>query len=267
MERLKIQLLVGFAIALLTSMAYLFMPGKFQALDNQFRDQMFLVRGTLEPSKDLVIVDIDEKSLKQLGQWPWKRKDFAKVLHNLSDAGAGIIGLDIVFAEYDNSNPTKVLKELGYDTKGIEDYDLMLAQAIATTPTILGYVFVMEDDSIESEGAPSIPAIFIERNRPDKNYIFEAHRAILNVPLSQENAYSSGFFNTFPDDDSGIIRSVPLIMKFEDVVYPSLSMEMVRIMTEANKVYVNYSEDIGVESITSGLVDIPTDSFGRMLVN
>ena len=267
MGRLKIQLLVGFTIALLTSIAYMVMPAKFQALDNQFRDQMFLVRGTIEPSKDVVIVDIDEKSLKQLGQWPWKRKDFAKVLHNLTDAGAGIIGLDIVFAEYDNSNPTKVLTELGYDTKGIEDYDLILAQTIGTTPTILGYVFVMEDDGIKSEGAPNIPAIFIERNKPDRNYIFEAYRAILNVPLSQENAYSSGFFNTFPDDDSGIIRSVPLVMKYEDVVYPSLSMEMVRIMTESNKVYVNYGEEIGVESITSGLIDIPTDGFGRMLIN
>lgn len=267
MGRLKIQLLVGFTIALLTSIAYMVMPAKFQALDNQFRDQMFLVRGTIEPSKDVVIIDIDEKSLKQLGQWPWKRKDFAKVLHNLSDAGAGIIGLDIVFAEYDNSNPTKVLAELGYDTKGIEDYDLMLAKAIATTPTILGYVFVMEDDGIKTEGAPNIPAIFIERNKPDKNYIFEAYRAILNVPLSQENAYSSGFFNTFPDDDSGIIRSVPLVMKYEDVVYPSLSMEMVRIMTESSKVYVNYGENIGVESIESGVINIPTDGFGRMLVN
>ena len=267
MGRLKIQLLVGFTIALLTSIAYMLMPAKFSALDNQLRDQMFLVRGAVEASKDVVIVDIDEKSLKQLGQWPWKRKDFAKVLYNLSDAGAGIIGLDIVFAEYDNSNPTKVLKELGYDTKGVDDYDLMLAEAVAATPTILGYVFVINDDGIESEGAPNVPAIFIERNKPDKEYVFEAYRAILNVPLSQENAYSSGFFNTFPDDDSGIIRSVPLIMKYEDVIYPSLSMEMVRILTEANKVYVNYGEDIGVESIHSNQVNIPTDSFGRMLVN
>ena len=267
MGRLKIQLLIGLIVALLTSVAYLSMPAKFQSLDNQLRDYMFLVRGYLEPSKDIVIIDIDEKSLKELGQWPWKRKDFARVLHNLSDAGAGIIGLDIVFAEYDNSNPTKVLKELGYDTKGVEDYDLMLAQAVAATPTILGYVFIMEDDGIESEGAPSIPAIFIERNKPERDYIFDAKRAVLNVPLTQENAYSSGFFNTFPDDDSGIIRSVPLVMKYDGVVYPSLSMEMVRIMSEANKVYVNYEEDTGVTSIQTGALEIPTDSFGRLMVN
>ena len=267
MEHIRIQLLAGFIVAMLTSMLYLTLPTRFQALDNHLRDYMFLVRGLIEPSKDIVIIDIDEKSLKKLGQWPWKRKDFAKVLNNLSDAGAGIIGLDIVFAEYDNSNPTKVLKELGYDTKGIEDYDLILAQTIASTPTILGYVFVLEDDDIKSEGAPNVPAIFIERNKPEKDFILEAYRAILNVPLTQENAYSSGFFNTFPDDDSGIIRSVPLVMKYDGVVYPSLSMEMVRIMTEANKVYVNYGKDIGIQNIESGQLEIPTDSFGRMLVN
>ena len=267
MGRLKIQLLVGLIVALLTSVAYLTLPAKFQALDNQLRDYMFLVRGYLEPSDNVVIIDIDEKSLNQLGQWPWKRKDFAKVLHNLSDAGAGIIGLDIVFAEYDNSNPTKVLKELGYDTEGVEDYDLMLAQAVASTPTILGYVFLMEDDGIQSEGAPSVPAIFIERNKAEKEYVLEAYRAVLNVPLTQENAYSSGFFNTLPDDDSGIIRSVPLVMQYNGIIYPSLSMEMVRIMTEANKVYLNYEENIGVQSIDSGALEIPTDSFGRMLVN
>lgn len=267
MGRIRIQLLVGFIIALMTSMAYLIMPAKFQALDNQLRDYMFLVRGYIEPSKDIVIIDIDEMSLKELGQWPWKRKHFARVLQNLSDAGAGIIGLDIVFAEYDNSNPKKVLQDLGYDTQGIEDYDLMLAQTIASTPTILGYVFVIDDDGIKSEGAPSIPAIFIERNKPDQDYIVEAHRAILNVPLTQENAYSSGFFNTFPDDDSGIIRSVPLVMKYDGVVYPSLSMEMVRILTEADRVYINYEEDTGVTSVVSGALEIPTDSFGRLLVN
>ena len=267
MGHLKVQLLAGFIVAIITSIAYLVMPAKFVALDNQLRDNVFLVRGYLEESKQVVIIDIDEKSLKQLGQWPWKRKYFAQILQNLSDAGAGIIGLDIVFAEYDNSNPTTVLQELGLDTKGIEDYDKILAQTVAETPTILGYVFITGDDGIEAGEAPNIPAIFIERNRPDKDYVLSAKRAVLNVPLMQESAYSSGFFNTIPDDDSGIIRSVPLVMEYDGVIYPSLSMEMIRIMTEASKVYVNYEEGIGVQSIQSGDLNIPTDSFGRLFVN
>jgi len=267
MHRVKIQLIVGFFISIIISGLYLVMPAKFMSLDNQIRDNMFLVRGYQKPSPDIVIVDIDEKSLKQLGQWPWKRKYFAQVLQNLADAGVGIIGLDIVFAEYDNSNPTTVLKELGLGTEGIEDYDKILAETVASTPTILGYIFIQNDDGVETTGAPEIPAIFIEKNKPEKDFVLEAYRTVLNVPMTQENAYSSGFFNTIPDDDSGIIRSVPLIMKYDDMVYPSLAMEMVRILTEASKVYVNYEADIGVESIVSGGVEIPTDRFGRMFVN
>jgi len=267
MGHLKMHLLAGIVVAILTSIAYLIMPAKFIALDNQIRDNIFLVRGFLEPSKEVVIVDIDEKSLKQLGQWPWKRKYFAQILQNLSDAGAGIIGLDIVFAEYDNSNPTTVLKELGLDTTGVEDYDKILADTVAATPTILGYIFITGDDGIEPGEAPDIPAIFIEKNKTEENFVLHAKRAVLNVPITQDSAYSSGFFNTIPDDDSGIIRSVPLIMEYDGVIYPSLSMEMIRIMTEASKVYVNYEEGIGVQSVQSGDLNIPTDSFGRLFVN
>ena len=266
MKNIKIYLMAGFLVSLLTSIVYIVMPEKFMSLDNQLRDTIFLVRGGLKPSDDIVIVDIDEKSLKELGQWPWKRKDVAKILQNLADAGAGVIGLDIVFAEYDNSNPVKVLKELGHSTDGIEDYEEILAKTIAETPTILGYIFVLNDDGIKTEGAPSIPATYIEKHKPQREFIAEAKRAILNVPIAQGNAYSSGFFNTFPDSD-GLVRSVPLVIKYDGAVYPSLAMEMVRIMTQADKVYVNYAEDIGVQSVRSGSVEIPTDSFGRMLVN
>ncbi len=267
MGRLKTELLVGLLVALLTAVAYLTMPTKFQALDNQLRDYMFLIRGPVKPSGNVIIIDIDEKSLQKLGQWPWKRKDFAQVLRNLTQAGAAIIGLDIVFAELDNSNPSKVLKELGMSSEGVEDYDQILADTVAQTPTILGYVFQMEDDGIQADRLPSVPAIFIERNKQDREFLLHAHRATLNIPMLQEAAYSSGFFNTLPDGDSGIIRSVPLVMKHQGVVYPSLSMEMIRIMSEASKVFVNYGEDIGVETIQSGDIEVPTDQFGRLLVN
>ena len=267
MRRLKIQLFVGFIIACLTMVGYFTMPAKFQALDNQLRDYMFFTRGAVKPSSDVLIVDIDEKSLNTLGQWPWKRKKFAQVLNNLHKAEVGVIGLDIVFSEYDNSNPATVLKELGLANKGVDDYDAMLAQAVASTPTILGYVFKMQEDGVQTKLAPNIPAIFIERNKSDKEYLFQAKRALLNIPPVQNSAYSSGFFNTMPDDDSGIIRSVPLVMKYDGVVYPSLSMEMIRIMTQADKVFLNYGDDIGVQSIQSGDLIIPTDQFGRLLVN
>ncbi|MBD3839936.1 MAG: adenylate/guanylate cyclase domain-containing protein, partial [Epsilonproteobacteria bacterium] len=79
------------------------------------------------------------------------------------------------------------------------------------------------------------------------------------------NGYSSGFFNNIPDD-SGITRSVPLIIRYEGQIYPSLVLEMIRASNGINKVIVNYNE-IGVENIQLGDFFIPTDRYGRLLIN
>lgn len=225
---------------------------------------MFQIRGYQQPSPDIVIVDIDEKSLKELGQWPWPRNKVAKILYNLKNAGAGIIGLDIVFSEPDNSSPKKILKELNIDYPNAPDYDQIVAKAVSKTPTILGYMFDFENSNGFS--APEIPAIFIEKDRPKKqNFIIQAKGVIPNIPIIQNSAYSSGFFNTIPDSD-GIVRTAPLIIKYKDFIYPSLSLEIVRAIIGANRVYINYSVS-GVSSIKVGDLTIPTDRFGRLLIN
>ena len=268
MKKFLFQLGGGFLVALMMSGLYLFLPGEFQSLDNKFRDFLFVIRGEIPTTGNVAIVDIDEKSLKEMGQWPWPRDRFAKVLENLGAAGAGIIGLDIVFAEPDNASPAKVIREMGLNIPDVKDNDEILARAVAGTPTVMGYVFAMENDGIEvGDASPMIPAIFIEKGKGEREFLLKPHRPILNIPILQDNTYSSGFFNTIPDGDSGIIRSVPLVMKYDMVVYPSLSMEMLRIAYESQKVYVNYDETVGAESVQMGDFFIPTDSFGRLFVN
>ena len=71
--------------------------------EDKINDMMFLTRGERKADKNIVIIDIDEKSLKELGQLPWSRDKVAKIIQNLTNDDAGIIGLDIVFAEEDNS--------------------------------------------------------------------------------------------------------------------------------------------------------------------
>jgi len=268
MSRLKIQLLAGLLVSVVVSALYLLVPHEYHSLDNRLRDYMFLLRGEIPTTDNVVIIDIDERSIKELGQWPWERNKVAAILQNLADAGAGVVGLDIVFAEPDNSSPAKIVQELGLELEvEVEDYDYTLAATIANTPTIPGYIFIMQEDDLEPLDGPSIPAIFIERGKPDEvEYLSRPYRPVLNIPLIQDNAYSSGFFNTIPDA-SGMIRSVPLAMKYEGVVYPSLSMEMIRIASQANRVTVNYDPEIGVQSIQSGDVEVPTDRFGRIFVN
>lgn len=217
----------------------------------------------MRASDDIVIVDIDEKSIKDLGQWPWERDKFAQILTNLGNNEVGIIGLDIVFSEADKTSPQRFAKKWGIDKKNLPDYDTMLSETIANTPTILGYVF--DFDANNKNEAPQIPAIFVEKNKPSKEFLPTAQGVLPNLSVIQNSGYSSGYMNNIPDPE-GLIRSVPLMIKYDGEVYPSLAFEMYRIAAEAKKVVVSYS-DTGVNEVQVGTQIIQTDRFGRLYLN
>lgn len=247
------------------SYAYLFLPATYQNLDDKLRDFFFLARGVTPASDDIVIIDIDEKSLHALGQWPWERNLVAKMIQNLSNAGAGIIGLDIIFSEEDKTSPHRFAHQFKI-LQSLPNYDIQLAKTISETPTILGFIFDFDKD-INSQGSilPSIPAIFIEKNLPDTNYLLVPKGVLSNIESLQDSAYSSGFINNVPDA-SGAIRSVPLVMRYEESIYPSLAFEMFRIANNAKKVTIDYSPT-GISMIHAGAIDIPTDRNGRLYLN
>ena len=238
------------------------MPQAFFSLDNRLRDFMFVYRGELPKSDSVVIIDIDEKSLKEHGQWPWSRDIFAQLLYKLRDAGAGIIGLDIVFAEEDRSSPDKFTNICKIPKKNIPNYDALLAQSFSQTPTVGGYIFTFE--KTEEKNTPMIPAVFVEKGMKESG-VLEPKGLVLNIELLQDSLYSSGFFNNTPDEE-GMIRSVPLVMKYDGVTYPSLALEMVRIFNNSTKVEL-VGDTAGVRTIEFGDITIPTDKAGRLLVN
>ena len=123
---------------------------------------MFQIRGEILQSNSVVIVDLDERSLNALGQWPWPRDKFAQILENLTASNIGIIGLDIVFAEVDQSSPSKVFKDLNMDNTNVPDFDEILDDVVINTPTILGYQFELNDKDFMNKGEIDIPAIIIE---------------------------------------------------------------------------------------------------------
>lgn len=242
----------------------MFIPQTFLSLDNRLRDFLFIARGPIPTTGQVAIVDLDDASLAKYGQWPWSRDLFAELLQKLANDGAGIIGLDIVFSEADRTSPARLAKRYHFPDKNLPDFDKVMAKTLMQTPTILGYVFQMQTPTPNAD-APNIPAIFIERGFSKNTDVLQPKGVLTNVPVLQDSAYSSGFFNNIPDE-SGMVRSVPLVMKYDDVIYPSLALEMVRIATQVNKVFVNYS-DLGVESIQLGNMFIPTDPGGRLFVN
>ena len=260
-------IIIAFLISVFISSIYIYFPELPSSIDNRLRDFMFNIRGEIEPKSDsVVIIDIDEKSLKTLGQWPWSRDVLSKILYNLNDAKVAIIGFDIVFAEEDRTSPHKIFKKLDIQKENLPNFDLEFAQAIANTPTILGYQFEFADKEFILKSAPAIQTIFIEKNKNiEENFLIKAKGTILNIPILQDSSYSSGFFNNIPDD-SGIIRSVPLIISYDDEIYPSLALEALRIGLGIKRVTINYDEN-GVRNLQLGDFIVPTDRYGRLLIN
>ncbi|MEV9498543.1 CHASE2 domain-containing protein [Aliarcobacter butzleri] len=265
-KKFSIYFILSLSLSIFLSAIYIFFPSLPDSLDNRLRDYLFTIRGELPHNQNVVIVDIDETSIKSLGQWPWSRDKLAKILENLTLANVGIVGLDIVFAEEDRTSPHKILQDLKIYKKDVPNYDLEFANIVENSPVILGYQFDLVKKDNTNAKVPQIPAIFIEKDKPqDKSYLIEAYNTILNIPQIQDRAYSSGFFNNIPDD-TGIIRSVPLVISYDDTIYPSLALEVIRVINGTQKVVVQYDEN-GISNIVLDDISIPTDRYGRMLIN
>lgn len=231
---------------------------------------LLINRGAIETTKQVVIIDIDEQSLKEIGQFPWKRNDVAKMVDNLDKAGAIAIGLDIMFPEPDKSSPHRVLYELQVRDLIPKDkhinYDKLLASSVANTPTVLGYVFDFKNLEIyKDKKGPKIPASLIKRNKGEREHLPQASGVITNIPIIQNASLTSGFFNVWPDSD-GVIRSVPLAIEYQGNVYPSLALELIRMTFEEESIEINY-DDLGIQSISFAGIEIPTDIKGQIAVN
>ncbi len=263
MKNFFFKVAVAVVLALALSTAYLVTPQAFFSLDNRLRDFMFVMRGELPKNDKVVIVDIDEKSLQQYGQWPWSRDLIAKLLYKLTDAKAGIIGLDMVFAEADRTSPHLFAKKFPQLTDKLENYDEILASCFMQTPVVGGYIFTF--DKSTQKKTPLIPAVFIQKGVGKNTPVLQPKGVILNIDILQDALYSSGFFNNTPDN-SGMIRNIPLVMKYDGVIYPSLALEMLRIYTNTSKVEI-LGDASGVENIKLNDITIPTDNVGRLVVN
>ena len=241
---------------------YISTPSFMKKINNTLIDTAFRYRGSLPADERIVIVDVDEKSLQTLGQWPWSRDKIATILQNLTDAGVAIIGLDMVFSEKDKSSPVNIAKELNISADTLPDYDRILAHALQNTPTVAGYVFDFDKEIHHTP--PQSDAIYIERGKSGDT-LQKAKGVITNIPLLQQSAAAGGSFNTVPDDD-GIIRYVPLLFSYDDTIYPSLSFEMVRLLSGVRKVDILYDEN-GITQINLDQIQIPVNSQGKLFVN
>lgn len=236
--------------------------------------------------KKVVIIDIDEKSLGEIGQWPWQRNVIAKIVDNLfENYQVDVLGFDIVFAEKDEAPSDNYLinmastpladneyfSKIYTQARGVLYRDKTLARALANRKTIMGMVFDPRDQSLKKGSLPeplsSIPADFIESSLFPNAAGYTANLAIL-----QENALSGGFFDNPLIDDDGVFRKVPLLQEYEGQLYQSLSLAIARASLQNNQLELKYAlldkanKQISLEWLQLGNIIIPVDQNSGALV-
>jgi adenylate cyclase len=224
------------------------------------------------------IVDIDEESLKRIGQWPWPRTVLAELVDKLAAGGAAAIGFDMVFPEPDRMSPANALRYwprsetlagLKEELEKLPSNDEVFSESIAGSPVVLGFIA-----SPQAKSIPVSKAGFAHGGDDPK--LFAPYYPGAAVSLEQFQAASSGngSLNWIPENDQ-IIRRMPMIVRVGDTLYPSFAGEMLRLAQGASTYVVKssgasgeraFGEKTGIVAIKVGDFEVPTEAHGQMWV-
>ncbi|MDG4718406.1 MULTISPECIES: CHASE2 domain-containing protein [Thalassospira] len=238
------------------------------------------------------IVDIDEHSLEEQGQWPWPRTRLAQLLYKLRASGAVVVGFDMVFAEPDRTSPSRVIADwpqspeqdqISELAKQLPDHDQLFAQFIAGTGNVVTAVQLRNG---AFEALPRQVGNFSaagEAGRVLSDFVPVLPSAAKNLDVIEGAATGNALINVSPEQD-GIVRRVPLLAAIDDdqpvigkPVYPTLTVEMLRVLQNAPKTMLvrmsgasgsaRWTNSEGIASVRVGAITIPTDHAGNMWVH
>ena len=220
-------------------------------------DWRFNLRGQQVSQGNIVVVAIDEKSLGREGRWPWARSRMASLVDRITEGNPAVVGMDIIFAE-----------------KSDED-DVLAASLEKSGKVVLGYYFYNNQEEIEKaaltpfvmeQSFQAIADIALPQHAGFQTSLHTMSGVVSNLPSIASHAASQGFFNTLPDRD-GMIRHTPLIVRYRDENFASLSL----------KLFSKYQEDFDPIAIrdAKGVLEgislkdyfIPTNELGELWVN
>jgi len=231
--------------------------GVLQSLDDIIYDAR--LRATMPRTLDerIVIVDLDEKSLAEVGRWPWSRNRVAEMVDELFDhQQVAMLGFDVVFAEPDESSGLKRLRQLAqaefkdqpaFATKldqlqPLLDYDATLAKSLTNRAVVMGYYFTSGDREARASGRLPKPVMQKDAlgGRPIQFTSWSGYGA--NIEPLALAAPAAGFFNPMVDGD-GVVRAVPLLAEYKDQYYESLALAMFRGLNGAPTVEPAFAAD------------------------
>ena len=232
-----------------------------------------------ERDGQVVVVDIDEASIAQLGQWPWPRTDLAKLTRRLGEAGAVVIAYDIVFSEPDRTSPAVIAERyaqmgedgaLGGDFSNLPSHEALFAEAIGNVPVVTGFFLDTAQIGRDVEPAASFT---INGTLPSAN-VREYSGALLPLPELEEASAGIGSVTIDPDAD-GIVRRASMVAIHRGILVPTLSLEAVRVAQDLGSPNLLASDGTGqtlsspgaAVSVRLGDSEIPVNDAGEMWVH
>ena len=233
------------------------------------------------------IVDLDEKSLHEIGQWPWPRTVIADLLHGLANGGAAGVAFDIVFPEYDRTSPDQIAYSIrGADEETIEKLKALprseevLAKAMKRIKTVVGQVGLntpLPDGKAPPSNKPSIRGVLVKKSisggKVPSRYPYPFISRFLsfmgNVQELEDAAAGHGIFSVSHEFD-GVVRRVPLISRVDKEIRPALTIELLRSALNGKNIFIE-RDAAGVSAIILQVpgqnFKIPTDAQGRIYVH
>ncbi len=217
----------------------------------------------------VVIIDIDEQSLAEVGRWPWSRNRMADLVNDLFDRQQiAVLGMDVVFAETDESSGLRRLEQLaekdlrdtpGFGQKLAElkpelDYDARFAAALKGRPVVLGY-YLTSDRQGRKSGVLPAPAMTRDDlgGRTVRFTSWDGYGS--NIPVLAEAAPHAGFFNPVVDSD-GVVRSIPLVAEHDGQYYESLALAMFRQLVGMPKMEPGFPPSAYLDDSYQGLESV-----------
>ena len=228
---------------------------------------------TYDPELPVRVVDIDEKSLSMIGQWPWSRTTVRDLLLQLTSKGAAAVAFDVLFAEPDRTSVEAIVKQLPAEVASAitaamaerPSNDELLSTALQDTPSVL--TIALGEGASTTLQAKSGFAFAGDDPRP---FLLGFKGATQNLPELENAARGIGAFNWVADRDQ-VVRRVALMFRLNQSFVPSLAAEALRVAQGATTYVLKasnasgetaFGQSTGLNHIRIGDVEVPTDSAG-----
>ncbi len=236
--------------------------------------------------EQIAVIDIDEASLQQLGQWPWPRTQVAELIQTLfDDYQIQLLGLDLVFAEQEQNLLLHQWQQLRREYPALANSDppaggdQLLARTIGSYPVVTGYYFERTSpaDSANPTASTGLLPTPLVIQQPEQNPppplaelpLIRPDRYSANLPVLQQAALGGGFFDNPTVDADGIFRRVPLVQDYQNQLYPSLPLAMFQLLLGQPPVGLDAHFAGGMwqlEGLDFGGYYFPTDPRAAVLV-